>query len=174
MKSHFSLFAVFLFLVACGQDAERVQAEIDEQEKKIVNAKTIVQLEQKRLVELQDSLEINIRQNIALNMDTTTAAAIEKERLALQETLVETAKRNLDSQQGISGPPEKAHASPEMTPFNPRIDQSAAQGYGPARRKSPICRSQAAEEPYDPKTLTGGARSDGTASRATTGDPDER
>ena len=99
MKSHFSLFAVFLFLVACGQGAERVQAEIDEQEKKIVNAKTIVQLEQKRLVELQDSLEINIRQNIALNMDTTSATSIEKERLKLQETIVETAKRNLDSQQ---------------------------------------------------------------------------
>ncbi len=99
MKSHFSLFAVLLFLVACGQGAERAQAEIDEQEKKIVYAKTIIQLEKKRLVELQDSLEINIRLNIALNMDTTTAAVIEKERLDLQETLVETAKRNLDSQE---------------------------------------------------------------------------
>ena len=99
MKSHLPLLAVFLILVACGRDAEPVKAEIAAQEKKIVHAKTIFQLEQKRLVELQDSLKINIRQNIALNMDTTTATAIEKERLELQETLVETAKRNLNSQQ---------------------------------------------------------------------------
>ncbi len=99
MKSHFSLLAVFLFLVACGQDAGRVQAEIAAQEKKIVHAKTVFALEQKRQVELQDSLEINIRQNIALNMDTTAAMSIEKDRLKLQETIVETSKRNLDSQE---------------------------------------------------------------------------
>ncbi len=98
MKSHAFFFAAILFLAACGEGAERVRAEISVQEKRIVHAKTVLALEQKRLAALQDSLEINVRQNISLNMDTTTAASIEKERLQLQETIVETARRNLDSQ----------------------------------------------------------------------------
>lgn len=93
------LVAALVALNACGRDAERLQTEIAGQEKKIVEARTVFQLEQKRMGELRDSLEINIRRNVELNMDSTTAASIEKERLELQGTIVEAAKRNLHSQQ---------------------------------------------------------------------------
>ena len=98
MRTRFFLLAVLFALAACGRDAQRLQAEIADQEKKFVQARTVLQFEQKRLEALKDSLEINIRQNIALSLDSTTAASIENERLVLQGTIVETAKRNLDSQ----------------------------------------------------------------------------
>lgn len=93
------LVAALVALTACGRDAERLQTEIDGQKKKIVEARTVFQLEQKRMGELRDSLEINIRRNVELKLDSTTAASIEKERLKLQGTVVEAAKRNLHSQQ---------------------------------------------------------------------------
>lgn len=98
MRALLFLFAALLTLAACSRDDERLKAEIAAQEEKIVQARTILQLEQKRKEALQDSLEINIRQNIALNMDSTAAASIENDRLELQGTIVESAKRNLDSQ----------------------------------------------------------------------------
>ena len=99
MKFPLCVIAALLVLSACGRGAERLQTEIAGQEKKIVAARTVFELEQKRMAELRDSLEINIRRNIELRMDTTTAAAIEKERLELQRTIVEAAKRNLRSQE---------------------------------------------------------------------------
>ncbi len=98
MRALLFLFAALLTLAACSRDDERLMAEIAAQEEKIVQARTILQFEQKRKEALQDSLEINIRQNIALNMDSTAAASIEKDRLELQGTIVESAKRNLDGQ----------------------------------------------------------------------------
>ena len=98
MRALLFLLSALLTLAGCNRDDERLKAEIAAQEQKIVHARTILQLEQKRKEALQDSLEINIRQNIALNMDSTAAASIENDRLELQGTIVESAKRNLESQ----------------------------------------------------------------------------
>ncbi len=98
MRTHYFLLAALLTLAACGRDAGRLQTEIAAQDKKVARARAIYQSEQKRLETLKDSLEINIRRNIALNLDSTTAASIENQRMVLQKTTVEAAKRNLDSQ----------------------------------------------------------------------------
>lgn len=99
MRALLFLFAALLTLAACGRDAELLKTEIAAQETKVAEARAIFRTEQKRKEALQDSLEINIRQNIALNMDSTAAASIENQRLVLQGTTVEAAKRNLDSQE---------------------------------------------------------------------------
>lgn len=99
MRARFFLLASLLTLAGCGRDAERLQTEITAQETKVAQARAIFQSEQKRMDALKDSLEINIRHTITLNLDSTTAASIENQRLVLQETTVEAAKRNLDSQQ---------------------------------------------------------------------------
>ena len=101
MGTRFFLLAVLLSLAACGRDAEPLQAKIDAQEEKIILARTILKLERKRMEALQDSLEINIRHNIALNLDSTAAATIENHRLKLQGSIVERAEHNLDSQKKL-------------------------------------------------------------------------
>ena len=101
MRTCFFLLAALLTLAACGRDAERLQTEIAAQETKVALAQAIYQTEQKRLEALKDSLEINIRHNIALRLDSTAAASIESERVVLQGTTVEAAKRNLDSQEEL-------------------------------------------------------------------------
>ncbi|MDE2998299.1 MAG: hypothetical protein OXU79_04385 [Gemmatimonadota bacterium] len=99
MRTHVFLLAVLFALAACGRDDRRLQAEISEQEKRVVRARTVYLLEQGRMDALKDSLEINIRHNISLSLDSTTATSIENERVVLQGTIVEAAKRNLDSQE---------------------------------------------------------------------------
>ncbi|MDE2886982.1 MAG: hypothetical protein OXR72_02140 [Gemmatimonadota bacterium] len=99
MRTRLFLLAALLTLAACGRDAELLKTEIAAQETKVAEARAIFRTEQKRMKTLQDSLEINIRHNIALSLDSTTAASIESKRLVLQRTIVETAKRNLDSQE---------------------------------------------------------------------------
>ena len=92
------LLAVCLLLAGCSPQNEQLQAEIAAQEQKVASAQTIHRQESVRLKQMQDSLQIKIRQNIALGMDEKRAEAVERTLLKHQQTLVALADHNLQSQ----------------------------------------------------------------------------
>ena len=94
-----ALLVVCLLLAGCSSSQdEQLQTEISAQEQKVASAKTIHRQETVQLQQMRDSLQIKIRQNIALGMDKKQAEAVERTLLKHQQTLVTLASHNLQSQ----------------------------------------------------------------------------
>ena len=93
-----ALLAVCLLLTGCSRQDEQLQTEIAAQEQKVASAQTLHRQETARLQQMQDSLQIKVRQNITLGMDEKQAEAVEHTLLKHQQALVTLANHNLQSQ----------------------------------------------------------------------------
>ena len=92
------VLAVCLTLFGCSRQPERLRTEIAAQEKKVAAAQTTHDREVARLKTMQDSLQIKIRQNLALGLDRTQATAVEQALLESQSALVKAEEQNLKRQ----------------------------------------------------------------------------
>ncbi|MBB30530.1 MAG: hypothetical protein CME25_16695 [Gemmatimonadetes bacterium] len=73
--------------------------EVSNQLQKVSDAREMLKLETARLVELRDSLQINIRKNQDLGMRSTLAKSTETSRLEMQRTVIAAAEKNLKLQE---------------------------------------------------------------------------
>ena len=85
-----------MVLSACSS-----QTEHQEQQLRVKNAYTTLQQEQTYLQTLQDSLPIKIQQNIKLGLPPEQAESVEKALIHMQETVVNVAQHNLQTQQTL-------------------------------------------------------------------------
>lgn len=90
-------FGIFLiFVSACSSQTER-----QEQQLRVNKAHTTLQQEQAYLQTLQDSLPIKIQQNIKLGLPPEQAESVEKALVKMQETVVNVAQHNVQTQQAF-------------------------------------------------------------------------
>ncbi len=92
------VLAVCLTLFGCSREPERLHVGIAAQEKKVAAAQTTHNREVARLKTMQDSLQIKIRQNLALGLNKKQATALEQALLKNQSALVKVAEQNLKRQ----------------------------------------------------------------------------
>ncbi len=74
---------------------------LESQKTKVVQAQKTLSEERIRLQTLRDSLQNEIRRNIALGIPEEQAEQIEHARIKIQETIVVASERNLAAQQAL-------------------------------------------------------------------------
>jgi hypothetical protein len=99
MRVQLIVSALLLTMLACAADDGRMASEITRQSTKVSTAQKAFEVESTRLVQLQDSLQINIRKNVDLGMKTELAKSTEESRLDMQSTVVVAAEKNLKLQE---------------------------------------------------------------------------
>ena len=92
------LVALCLMFLGCNRSPQQIQAEIAAQEKKVRKAEIEYDQAKARLTEMQDSLQIKIRQNVDLNMSREQAEAEERTLIKIQQAIVKAAGKNLEQQ----------------------------------------------------------------------------
>ena len=99
MRVQLIVATLLLTMLACAADHSRMESEITRQNNKVSTAQKAFEVESARLVQLQDSLQINIRKNVDLGMKTELAKSTEESRLDMQRTVVVAAEKNLKLQE---------------------------------------------------------------------------
>jgi 2-C-methyl-D-erythritol 4-phosphate cytidylyltransferase len=103
------VFKYFLVLFLLILSACASQTEHQEQQIRVSKAYTTLQQEQIYLQTLRDSLPIKIQQNIKLGLPPEQAESVEKALINMQETVVNVAQHNLQTQQAFLDSLTKYH-----------------------------------------------------------------
>ncbi len=93
----FPLFLFFILIFACSG----TNPVLESQKMKVSQAEKTLSEERIRLKTLRDSLQIEIRRNIALGIPKEQSEQIEHARIKIQETIVVASERNLAAQQAL-------------------------------------------------------------------------
>ena len=101
----FFIFAIAL-LVACSAGTN---PELERQKAKVAHAQQTRREERVRLQTLRDSLNSEIRRNIALGIPKERAENIERARIEVQEALVAASEKNLAAQRALLDSLAKYH-----------------------------------------------------------------
>ena len=99
MRSFLTQYLFVLFLM--GVSACSSQTEHQIQQQRVNKAHTTLQQEQAYLQALRDSFPIKIQQNIKLGLPPEQAESVEKALVKMQETVVNVAQHNLQTQQAF-------------------------------------------------------------------------
>ena len=99
MRIQLFLCSLFSVVLSCSAESSRLGNEVSNQVQKVSDAREMLKLETARLVELRDSLQINIRKNQDLGMRSALAKSTETSRLEMQRTVVAAAEKNLKLQE---------------------------------------------------------------------------
>ena len=89
-------FIIILFFACSGTNPV-----LENQKTKVSQAQKTLSEERIRLQTLRDSLQSEIRRNIALGIPEEQAEQIEHTRIKIQETIVVASERNLMAQQAL-------------------------------------------------------------------------
>ena len=93
----FPLFFFLILIFACSG----TNPVLESQKMKVSQAEKTLSEERIRLKTLRDSLQSEIRRNIALGIPKEQAEQIEHARIKIQETIVVASERNLSAQQAL-------------------------------------------------------------------------
>lgn len=93
----FLLFFLIILIFACSG----TNPVLESQKMKISQAQEALREERIRLQTLRDSLQSEIRRNIALGIPKEQAEKIEHTRIKIQETIVAASEKNLVAQQAL-------------------------------------------------------------------------
>ena len=93
----FLLFFAITLIFACSG----TNPVLESQKTKVAQAQKTLREERIRLQTLRDSLQSEIRRNIALGIPKEQAEQIEHTRIKIQETIVAASERNLAAQQAL-------------------------------------------------------------------------
>lgn len=91
------LYVTITLIFACSG----TNPVLESQKMKVSQAQKTLSEERIRLQTLRDSLQSEIRRNIALGIPKEQAEQIEHTRIKIQETIVVASKRNLMAQQAL-------------------------------------------------------------------------
>ena len=95
--SRFLLFFAIILIFACSG----TNPVLESQKMKVSQAQKTLREERVRLQTLRDSLQSEIRRNIALGMPEEQAEEIEHTRIKIQETIVAASEKNLAAQRAL-------------------------------------------------------------------------
>ena len=93
----FLLFFLIILIFACSG----TNPVLESQKMKVSQAQEALREERIRLQTLRDSLQSEIRRNIALGIPKEQAEKIEHGRIKIQETIVAASEKNLAAQQAL-------------------------------------------------------------------------
>ena len=93
----FLLFFPIILIFACSG----TNPVLESQKTKVSQAQKALSEERIRLQTLRDSLQSEIRRNIALGIPEEQAKKIEHTRIKIQETIVVASESNLEAQQAL-------------------------------------------------------------------------
>jgi len=85
--------------LACAPGADRIDAQITSQQRKVSTSDSSLAQEKVRLKTMQDSLEVRIARSVAVGLPETQARAIENTLLKAQKAVVDAEAVNLKTQQ---------------------------------------------------------------------------
>ena len=101
-----------LIALGCGPDTAALRAQLAKQEHTVARAQAEYAGARARWKEMQDSLQIKIRQNQALGMDENQARAVEEALLESHRTTVKAAEQNLKHQRAYLNQLKQVLGSP--------------------------------------------------------------